>query len=681
MPYIAAYLLKLSVSLCVVYLFYILVLRRLTFYNWNRWYLVGYSLLAFYIPFINISPVLEESNWDKYTFIQLIPMLQQPVRTNLPPEAFAWWTFLLAGALIGVMVMMVRFMIRYISYQRIRQSANLMVDAGVKVYHVDKSIIPFSFGNAIFINPQLHSEEDLKQIIHHEFIHVKQRHTIDILWGELLCMLNWYNPFAWMIRKAIRQNLEFIADHKVLENGIDKKHYQYLLLKVTGAAHFSITQQFNFSSLKKRIIMMNRSRSAKIQLTRFLFMLPLFTITLLAFRSNVIEQNHRKATASAGTGSLVPVDQPQVVDTFPSKESLTWDNFLKKNPSVKKLSIEKSIDDSGKISPVMVVYKKDGTEERYNWSKAEDVALLKKRYGFFPKFPEIPEEIEEKKRSIKITADTLELVDASRNGPGNPYVRSQLKDVLWVLNGVVQTDEQKMYEIDPNTIESISVLKDADAVKAYGDKVKGKQGVIEVKTKSKEAKANTVILDAIAREGIPTIKIGTPNKVALYIVDEVEYTYDEFIKLNLDPNLIESIGVFKNDPATNKYGEKGKNGVIVIKTKRPVTLRENEPSEINEIINASDNPIHIIHGNTYAVSGSGSMATTNAIINKVIVDDKIYTVEEANRLFKKGEFTGVGVIDAATVQRVHGKNEPAMILGRKGFNWDKYNSLKNTSVQ
>jgi hypothetical protein len=210
MPYIAEYLLKLSVSLSVVYLFYILVLRRLTFYTWNRWYLLGYSLMAFFIPFINISPVLKESNWDKNSFIQLIPMLTSfphAVQADLPPAAFAWWWYLLAGTLTGILVMMARFLMRYIAYRRIRSSASLMVDAGVKVYHVDKSIIPFSFGNAIFINPQLHSEEDLRQIIHHEFVHVKQKHTIDILWGEMLCMLNWYNPFAWLIRKAIRQNL------------------------------------------------------------------------------------------------------------------------------------------------------------------------------------------------------------------------------------------------------------------------------------------------------------------------------------------------------------------------------------------------------------------------------------------------------------------------------------------
>jgi len=321
MPYIAEYLLKLSLSLSIVYLFYVAVLRRLTFYNWNRWYLMGYSLLAFFIPFVNISPVLRKGAWDQNEVIQLIPFYDFSNRAVVQGAGFSWWTYLLLGTVAGILLMGIRFVVRYISYYRIRRSAELLVDVGVKVYHVNKSIIPFSFGNAIFINRQLHEEEDLRQIIHHEFIHVKQKHTLDMMWAELLCMLNWYNPFAWLIRKAVRQNLEFIADHQVLENGIDKKHYQYLLLKVTGAAHFSITQQFNFSSLKKRIIMMNRSRSAKIQLTRFMFLFPLLSIMLLAFRSNVIDKKRLeevRVQAQLNVKKMFTEKAPVIIDTVPA---------------------------------------------------------------------------------------------------------------------------------------------------------------------------------------------------------------------------------------------------------------------------------------------------------------------------------------------------------------------------
>ena len=100
----------------------------------------------------------------------------------------------------------------------------------------------------------------------------------------MLCIINWYNPFAWLLKRSIRQNLEFIADNKVVENGIDKKQYQYLLLKVIGNNQYSIATKFNFSSLKKRIAMMNKTKSARLQVGRFLFLLPVLAIILLAFR-------------------------------------------------------------------------------------------------------------------------------------------------------------------------------------------------------------------------------------------------------------------------------------------------------------------------------------------------------------------------------------------------------------
>ena len=122
----------------------------------------------------------------------------------------------------------------------------------------------------------------------------------------MLCIINWYNPFAWLLKRSIRQNLEFIADNKVIENGIDKKQYQYLLLKVIGNRQFSIATQFNFSSLKKRIVMMNKSKSAKRQLGRFLFLLPVLAIILLSFRHSL------RQTSVENT-----ITNPVLTDTIP----------------------------------------------------------------------------------------------------------------------------------------------------------------------------------------------------------------------------------------------------------------------------------------------------------------------------------------------------------------------------
>lgn len=310
MPLIITYLIKLSVCLAVVFLFYQLVLRKLTFYNWNRWYLLGYTLLSFYIPFINISPVLEKNEWTNSEVINWVPVI---VTTNT--NSLSTWDMIVLFVAAGVLVMLVRLLIQLLSFRKMMKKATKVSEDGMTIYQVDDNIIPFSFGNSIFINRALHNETELQEIIRHEFVHVKQKHSLDIIWGELLCLFNWYNPFAWLLKKAIRQNLEFIADHKVLEHGVDKKQYQYLLLKVIGNNHFSIANQFNFSSLKKRIAMMNKMKSAKRNLVRFLFLLPVLAIILLSFR----EQLSRTTSSDQPQELVETMIPPAFTDTVPEQ--------------------------------------------------------------------------------------------------------------------------------------------------------------------------------------------------------------------------------------------------------------------------------------------------------------------------------------------------------------------------
>ena len=319
MPSIIFYILKLSVALGAVHIFYLLVLRRLTFYNWNRWYLLGYTILAFLIPFINITPILESNEWADIRIINWVPAITendslQNIHDNAATNLTAWNIISLVF-FTGMLFLLARLVIQFISFYRMKKRAKPFEENGLTIYQVNENIIPFSFGNSIFINHQLHNEEELREIIRHEFIHVKQNHSIDIIWGELLCLINWYNPFAWLLKKAIRQNLEFIADNKVVQNGIDKKEYQYLLLKVIGNSQYSIANQFNFSSLKKRIAMMNKTKSARLQLGRFLFLVPVLAIILLAFRKSFNDST----SAKPNNQSIILTDTIPDVNTANSK--------------------------------------------------------------------------------------------------------------------------------------------------------------------------------------------------------------------------------------------------------------------------------------------------------------------------------------------------------------------------
>ncbi|MEO5681110.1 MAG: M56 family metallopeptidase [Chitinophagaceae bacterium] len=294
------YLIKFSISLAVLYIFYRAVLRPLTFYQCNRFYLLGYSLLSFAIPFIDITPWVVRSSHQlinnmptigNYTIEKGNPQVEQ--LSLLQRLTFTDWVLIAFCA--GAAVVLIKLVTQYLSLRRIREQAILLNSgSAIQLYETNAPVSPFSFGNAIYFNRQLHTGEELQRIIQHEFVHVKQRHTIDLLLGELLCVVNWFNPFAWLIRNSIRQNLEFIADNNVVANGLDKKEYQYLLLKVVGIPQYSIASNFNFSNLKKRIAMMNKMKSTRLHLTKFLFVLPLMAVLLLAFRNKITDHNQKE---------------------------------------------------------------------------------------------------------------------------------------------------------------------------------------------------------------------------------------------------------------------------------------------------------------------------------------------------------------------------------------------------
>jgi len=313
MPLLVVYILKFSIGLAVAWLFYQLALRRVTFYSWNRWYLMGYTMLCFFIPLIDVHRVVEKVPFTAPAIIRFVPGFRTPVRD---PS----WDLIISILAAVSAILLIRLVIGWVSVRNIRRRATLIDRGWMEIYQVDEPIVPFSFGNAIYINARLHTEKEYEEIILHEYVHIRQRHTVDILFAELLCVFAWYNPFAWLIRHSIRQNLEFIADGKVLEKGFDRKGYQYHLLKVIGEPRYRLVNNFNFSSLKKRIVMMNKIRSTRLQLVKFLFILPLLAVLLVAFRNQINNRANRPIAID------VPVDRKaepaKLLNTVGAKEEM-----------------------------------------------------------------------------------------------------------------------------------------------------------------------------------------------------------------------------------------------------------------------------------------------------------------------------------------------------------------------
>lgn len=387
---ILQYIVKWSIALCAVFVFYRFVLRPLTFYQWNRRYLVAYSIVALFIPFINLYTYVPEQQLQQNHLVKFIPVInigaQQAASTgNIDP-----WTIGGVLMLAGSLFLLARLVIQWMSLGRIRRHATRIYHPEAKVYHVNENVIPFSFGDAIYVNTSLHTEQELNDIILHEFVHVRQKHSFDIIWSEILCILNWYNPFAWLIRHAIRQNLEFIADQAVLNHGLDKKTYQYHLLKVIGSSQYSIANNFNFSSLKKRIAMMNRLKSARVHLVKFLFVLPLLAVMLVAFRNSNANwyQEIKTDTIKKPEPPLPPPPPDKVIEKEippPPPPGKPAKPLPPPEPKLPEGAV--SLQD---IDGVVTLTFKDGRKETYDLNKPEERAGMEKKYGKIIRLTKIP---------------------------------------------------------------------------------------------------------------------------------------------------------------------------------------------------------------------------------------------------------------------------------------------------
>ena len=580
MPFLLLYLFKLSLTLAVLYLFYYTLLRKLTFYTWNRFYLLSYSLLAVVVPFINITPWIEDrsiaasSLINKVNFINSLPAVSA-IPSGEQASTLSAYDLALLLFITGAALMLTRLLLQFISIQAIKRKATVMQTNNIRLYDVDGPISPFSFARSIFVNTRRHSEEDLQKIIQHEFVHVKQQHTADLLVGELLCILNWYNPFAWLIRKAIRQNLEFVADHSVLQSGLDARQYQYLLLQVTGLPHYSLSNNFSISSLKKRIFMMNKLKSARSHLLRFLFVLPLLAVTLLAFRS-------QQRTKQIQNDSLYSKNLAN--DTVPPKPPTP--PAVKVNPdkpvpppppppppsfpgSVKSLFIDAT---TNKVT----VGLRNGKKEVYNLTRLSEKAAYEKKYGRFPPpapVPLFPSDVIVVGKKIAKNGEkpvppptSPAIVDVELDSLKAPvivdvdldsliikpvaYVNTGEHEPLYVVDGVI-TSPAALSKIDNQWVAHVDDLEGKKATDLYGDK--GANGVILITT-IKNSKT------AIERDESERKLMELFNK-ALIIVNGKEASKADVIRMLAHPP--KGISMYTSEKAGKKWGDKGKNGVVM----------------------------------------------------------------------------------------------------------------------
>ena len=281
-----AYFLKINVAIALFYAFYRLFFYKDTFFTWRRVALLCFFAVSAVYPLLNIQTWITEQEpmvamADLYADIVLPEFTLTPEKTT-----FDWKSILLqtAGFVYwgGVALLAGRFLVQLAGIIRLAFRSRKTKIGNTNVHLLKQADGPFSFFHWIFIHPASHTEEDLSEILTHEQAHANQWHSIDVLISETACVLCWFNPFAWLMKREIRTNLEYLADNRVLETGHDSKSYQYHLL---GLSHYkaaaTIYNSFNVLPLKKRIKMMNKKRTREIGRTKYLMFLPLAALLMI----------------------------------------------------------------------------------------------------------------------------------------------------------------------------------------------------------------------------------------------------------------------------------------------------------------------------------------------------------------------------------------------------------------
>lgn len=278
------YLLQVNVGLILFYALYKLVCTRDTFFRSRRFILIVSLVLPFILPFIDVREWLESrdrmimlTHFDYSAVLPEIVVGSEVAETGSRVFVLSEWIGYLY--LAGVVVLLVRLVVQAFSLYRLIVRMPEKEINGVRVKCLNDPSGPFSFFGWIFMNPATVKEDELDEILTHEMAHVKQHHSVDVLLAEMVSICCWMNPFAWLLKREVRLNLEFLADRKVMEAGFATKSYQYHLLGLAYNHKYGLSNNFNFSHLKQRIIMMNKKKSNAVGHIKYaLFVLPAFAL-------------------------------------------------------------------------------------------------------------------------------------------------------------------------------------------------------------------------------------------------------------------------------------------------------------------------------------------------------------------------------------------------------------------
>ncbi len=287
-----SYIIELSLCWLAFYLIYIIFLSKETFFVVNRFYLLSTLVISFFIPVITIPtssnevlPIIVEP-----INIEALIIASQPVIEERKFDfTFLFW--IVYG--IGVLYMLCKFLVGLLQIKRIYDSGRKVIAKGYFLIRSELEHMPFSFMYYLFFSEKNKIPDvEKQQIIQHEKAHIQQWHTFDILLLEFLQIVFWFNPLIFFYKKSIKENHEYLADKAALKNTSKKIYGRLLLEQAHPGIGLALANNFNYSQIKKRILMMTRKKSKRQDGLRYLAAFPVVIVLILLFANRINSQSH-----------------------------------------------------------------------------------------------------------------------------------------------------------------------------------------------------------------------------------------------------------------------------------------------------------------------------------------------------------------------------------------------------
>ena len=558
------YLVKSSGILGLFWCCFRLFLEKETLFTLHRVFLISGIVMALLFPLWTLTKIVLVDPIP-FTFTGSTTMESAPVST----PTFDWWNLVAFLYFCGVILFLGRLGMQLLSLRRLIKQGTIVNNKGFKFIASKADVSPFSFFNLIVYNPALHQPNDLEKIIAHEKIHSVQWHSLDILLIHLFTAFQWVNPFVWLYKKSLSQNLEYIADQCVAQNLGSPKEYQYLLLKnaSTDQQYSSIINPFFTSTVKKRIVMLNKNRSNKHQAWKLCLVIPFLAFFLVAFNTKTVTKFNLHKQLQESVMENTESDIKKIEFTV-YKSSTVADLAQISRTLINDYKVELTFTDISRNAEGLIT----AIKSSFKSNTGSGTSSTSHKDGIKPFSFGMEINKDGKYMSIGYTMRTKEITKTDKENSDDtiriratPTTNNLVStDPMIIINGIKVTKDSKASEVDPKNIQSVEVLKGAAATNKYGEKAK--DGAIEITTKSYH--------NAIAPYETPTKTQITPytyiksGKEPLFIIDGVEKDAD-FDLGTIHPNSIENMKVLKGEAAMNKYGKKGeKNGVIEITTKK-----------------------------------------------------------------------------------------------------------------